>query len=301
MVVDNTYYNYLGIKPNADENEIKKAYKKLALKWHPDKNLTNKEVAERKFKEISEAYDVLIDSEKRQLYDKFGKEGMQNGNTNNFGGQHGFKFSSNNVDPNKVFSSFFGSSSPFDDNIFSHFQHITKEDVHIINVSLEDLFVGLTKKFKITTTRFINNRKITEQNTFEVPIKRGLKQDSKIRFEHQGDQVDPRNLPNDLVFVIKEKQHAHFQRQNDDLIMKYRLPLKKALTGFIFEFKDITGVQKQYKINDIIRPNMIKTFYDEGMVNSKNQNVRGCLKVIFEIDFPTSLTPHQKEILDNIL
>ena len=69
------YYKILGINKDADENEIKKAYRKLAIKYHPDKNLGNKE-AEEKFKEINEAYEVLSDKDKRSKYDMYGKEGI---------------------------------------------------------------------------------------------------------------------------------------------------------------------------------------------------------------------------------
>jgi len=74
--MSNSYYTILGIQKTAQEGEIKKAYRKLALKWHPDKNPDNKKAAEEKFKEISEAYSVLIDPNKRVIYDKYGKEGL---------------------------------------------------------------------------------------------------------------------------------------------------------------------------------------------------------------------------------
>ena len=82
------YYKILGVGKQASEDELKKAYRKLAVKWHPDKNPTNKDVAEKKFKEISEAYDVLKDKEKRSLYDRFGKEGLQ-GSAQNFNSNFG--------------------------------------------------------------------------------------------------------------------------------------------------------------------------------------------------------------------
>ena len=72
------YYKILEVDKNADDKELKKAYRKLSLKWHPDKNPNNKEAAEKKFKEISEAYGVLSDAKKRDIYNKFGKDGLNN-------------------------------------------------------------------------------------------------------------------------------------------------------------------------------------------------------------------------------
>ena len=73
------YYKVLGVSRDATDTELKKAYRKLAIKWHPDKNQNNEEEATKKFKEISEAYDVLSDSEKREIYDAYGEEGLKGG------------------------------------------------------------------------------------------------------------------------------------------------------------------------------------------------------------------------------
>src|SRR4051794_30837649 len=73
------YYSILGVEKSATEDEIKKAYKKQALKWHPDRNLKNKEQAEAKFKELAEAYEVLSDKQKREIYDRYGEEGLKSG------------------------------------------------------------------------------------------------------------------------------------------------------------------------------------------------------------------------------
>lgn len=113
------YYAILGIPRNSSESDIKKAYYKLALRWHPDKNRENQVEAEKKFKEISEAYEVLSDKQKRVTYDRYGKEGLRNGtasfNHDPFRGHfHRFAFR----DPFDVFREFFGGRDPFADFFF---------------------------------------------------------------------------------------------------------------------------------------------------------------------------------------
>ncbi|KAJ8419132.1 hypothetical protein AAFF_G00006310 [Aldrovandia affinis] len=110
------YYQILGVQRNASQEAIKKAYRRLALKWHPDKNPNNKEEAERQFKELSEAYEVLSDGDKRGTYDRYGKEGLTGnggGGGGHYNGSHfgGFTFRN----PEDVFREFFGGRDPFAD------------------------------------------------------------------------------------------------------------------------------------------------------------------------------------------
>uniref|UniRef100_A0A3Q3RBE2 J domain-containing protein n=1 Tax=Monopterus albus TaxID=43700 RepID=A0A3Q3RBE2_MONAL len=107
------YYQVLGVRRDVSADDIKKAYRKLALRWHPDKNPDNKEEAERKFKELSEAYEVLSDANKRSIYDHYGKEGLT-GNSHFHNGEHFHEpFTFRN--PEDVFREFFGGRDPFAD------------------------------------------------------------------------------------------------------------------------------------------------------------------------------------------
>ncbi|XP_023415666.1 dnaJ homolog subfamily B member 7 [Loxodonta africana] len=120
------YYEILGVQRYASPEDIKKAYHKVALKWHPDKNPENKEEAERRFKEVAEAYEVLSNDEKRDIYDKYGKEGLHNGSGSHFDDpcENGFRFRK----PDDVFNEFFGQRDPF---LFDFFED-----------SLEDLLIS---------------------------------------------------------------------------------------------------------------------------------------------------------------
>ncbi|XP_006871350.1 PREDICTED: dnaJ homolog subfamily B member 6-like [Chrysochloris asiatica] len=113
------YYEVLGVQRHASPEDIKKAYRKLALKWHPDKNPENKEEAERKFKQVAEAYEVLSDAKKRDIYDKYGKEGLNGGGGgSHFGSPFEFGFTFRN--PEDVFREFFGGRDPFSFDFFEN-------------------------------------------------------------------------------------------------------------------------------------------------------------------------------------
>ena len=145
MAVD-YYYNVLKVNRSASEEDLKRAYKGLAMKWHPDKNSTNKKEAEAKFKEISEAYDVLSDTQKRQIYDLYGEEALKSGQ---------FSPTSANHDADEIFADFFGGSDGiYGDGRSSSFGDRTvmkAADVEIkLPCSLEELYKGSRRKMKIS-------------------------------------------------------------------------------------------------------------------------------------------------------
>ena len=133
------YYSILGVSKEADEEELKKAYRKLALKHHPDRNPDNKEGAEKKFKELSEAYEVLSDRNKRAVYDQYGEEGLKGqssgGSQQSFPKGASFCFSSsagngfmpfNPSNPEDIFKQFFNGQSPFEHSFHSSFEGTAK-------------------------------------------------------------------------------------------------------------------------------------------------------------------------------
>lgn len=122
------YYDVLGIQRSANEKEIKKAYRKLAMRWHPDKNPSSKEEAEVMFKKIAQAYEVLSDKKARKMYDRFGKSGLQ-GNAGGSGGGGGFHFEFSQ-DARRTFSEFFKGKDPFESikEMFKHHQMQSEED-----------------------------------------------------------------------------------------------------------------------------------------------------------------------------
>ncbi|MDR3031172.1 MAG: molecular chaperone DnaJ [Holosporales bacterium] len=143
------YYSVLGVKNNASQEEIKKAYRKLAVKYHPDKNQGDKS-AEEKFKEINEAYDTLKDDQKRAAYDRYGSSAFQNGGSGSQGGFEagGFDFSSNFSSFSDIFEEMFGSNFSGRSGNRSQPGSDIRYDM---NVSLEEAYNGTRKNVKFTT------------------------------------------------------------------------------------------------------------------------------------------------------
>nr|AZL94182.1 DJP1-like protein [Cardiosporidium cionae] len=183
------FYKILGVSKTATDAELKKAYRTLALKWHPDKHADphEKQQAEVKFKDISEAFDVLSDKEKRRTFDSGGEEALKIGG----GSSAGFSFRYAPADPNAVFAKLF-SSDPELGKIFGCFPSRDKfadapvgraiytgngqPDNKINNidlfVSLEDLFIGTTKKMKVTRQRFTKGVPGRDEKIFSVEIRK---------------------------------------------------------------------------------------------------------------------------------
>jgi DnaJ family protein B protein 4 len=270
-------YNILEIKKDATQNEIRVAYKKLALQWHPDKN-DDKIFAENKFKKICEAYFVLSNPEQRRQYDIV-------------------------ISPQPP------PQTPRQRRPPPPPQDIPKEtkknsvQQQIVKVTLEELFTGCLKKFKIKSKIFINmNETIIKEKILEFDVKQGWKDGTKITFEQAGDQLHPTIPQNDIEFIIETLPHTLFKRDGDDLTYKASITLKQALCGGYFEMQHLDGVKRKIPLKGITTPNTKRTIQNEGMPISKSKNKeRGNLHIIFDVIFPEDIDQEVKQQLDKLL
>lgn len=335
------YYKILQVDKNAKDEDLKKAYRKLAMKWHPDKNPNNKKEAEAKFKQISEAYDVLSDPQKRAVYDQYGEEGLKGqvpppgaggpGGTTFFqtgDGPNVFRFSTRN--PDDIFAEFFGFSSPFGgmgggggtrggsrfssgmfgDDMFSSFgegrpmNHGPRKAPPIENIlpcTLEELYKGTTKKMKIS-------REIADASGKTIPIEEILTIDIKPGWK-KGTKItfpekgneQPNVVPADLVFVIDEKPHNIFTRDGNDLVVTKKISLVEALTGYTAQITTLDGRNLTILINTVIHPSYEEVVPKEGMPIPKEPSKRGNMRIKFDIKFPTRLTAEQKAGIKKLL
>lgn len=305
------YYAVLGVTRNSSDDEIKKAYRKLALKYHPDKNKEPGSVE--KFKQIAEAYDILSDKKKRAIYDQYGEEGLRGGVPSDAGGfTDGYTFHGN---AEKVFRDFFGGSNPFADllgepdlaNAFGgiHGRGRKKQDPPIereLHLSLDEVYHGSTKKMKISR-RVMNEDGHTSSirdKILTINVRPGWKAGTKITFPQEGDQ-GPNNIPADIVFVVKDKSHPVFRREGNDLVFVAKIPLGKALIGCSIEVPTLDGRLLNIPINDIVHPKYKKSIPGEGMPHSKQPSNKGNLNIEFDIQFPEQLTPEKKQLIRQAL
>ncbi|GAA9007698.1 DnaJ family protein [Helicobacter pylori] len=213
-------YQTLDVSENANQDEIKKSYRRLARKYHPDLNKTKE--AEEKFKEINAAYEILSDEEKRRQYDQFGD--------NMFGGQNFSDFArsrSASEDLDDILSSIFGrggfsqrfsqNSQGFSGFNFSNFAHEDLDMTTTLNVSVLDTLLGNKKQVSI------NNE------TFSLKIPIGVEEGEKIRVRNKGKMG--RTGRGDLLLQIHIEEDEIYRCEKDDIIQIFDLPLKTALFG----------------------------------------------------------------------
>ncbi|OVA12022.1 DnaJ domain [Macleaya cordata] len=319
------YYNILKVNRTVTDENLKKAYKRLAMRWHPDKNPTNKKEAEAKFKQISQAYDVLSDPQKRQIYDLYGEDALLSTEVPTTGPtpssssstaapppppptrppppppSHPHRQNPNpsfhHRDPDEIYNEFFGGSDG--NNTRNHTKAPVLENK--FPCRLEDLYLGSKKKVKISRTVLDDSGKPkTVEEILTIDIKPGWKKGTKITFPEKGKQA-PGISPGDLTFVIDEKPHAIYKRDGNDLLINQRLSLLEALTGKTLNLTTLDGRNLTIPVTDIVRPGYEMVIPNEGMPISKEPGKKGNLRVKFDVKFPSMLTAEQKSSLRRVL
>jgi len=285
MPTKRDYYDVLGVSRNASLEEIKKAYRKLALEWHPDRNKSPQ--AEERFKEINEAYEVLSDPEKRAAYDQFGHaaftpggmgefEGFPGGFTRTykkgpftytyttFGSSpfEGFGFDFEGFsDPFEIFEQFFG-GSPF------------RETRQIPRY-------GLTLSF-LEAAKGCEKEIIIDGKKRKIRIPPGVEDGTRIKFS-------------DFYVTIDVKPDKIFQREGDDIFVNQEISLGTAILGGVIEVPTIDGPVK-LKIRPGTQPGTMIRLRGRGIKRLHSYN-RGDQYIRLLVKIPEKLTPRQKELI----
>lgn len=308
MVEYKDYYKVLGVSKSASQDEIKKAYRKLARKYHPDANADNPQ-AEEKFKEIGEAYEVLKDPEKRKKYDQLGSNWKQYQNagwpgggqrtgqkTYNFGGS-GFNFGDMGGDFSDFFEMFFGNqasdfggfSSGFRGRRGAQTAQAKGQDMQsTINITLREAYFG--------TTRSIRLQKQGKSRTVKVKIPKGIKDGGKIRVSGEGGPGQGQGSSGDLYLIVNISDHPFYRRKGADLHCEVPVSIKEALYGAkidipTFDGKVLVSLPPKTQSGKVLR------LKGKGMPRLKGGG-NGDLYAKVKIMLPENLTKEQKKYLD---
>lgn len=274
MAAKRDYYDVLGVSKNASSTEIKKAYRKLALQYHPDRNKTAD--AEKKFKEINEAYEILSDSQKKQTYDQFGHDafGASTGGGPASGwGSQTYTYTTNgggnpfgNIsDPFEIFEQFFGGASPFG--------RAARMPRYGLTISFMEAVEGCEKEV------MIGNRKR------KLKFPPGVDDGSRIRF-------------GDFYVSLDVLPHRIFQREGADIFINQELPLAIAILGGSLEVPTLDGKVK-LKIRTGTQPGTVVRLRGRGIKRLAGFG-KGDQYVRLRIKIPTRLSRKQKKQVKEI-
>ncbi|MFP4091190.1 MAG: DnaJ C-terminal domain-containing protein [Cyclobacteriaceae bacterium] len=301
------YYKILGVSKQATQEEIKKAYRKLAVKYHPDKNPDNPQ-AEAKFKEISEAYEVLKDPDKRSRYDELGANWKQYQQAegqgfdwSQFGGRSGrgshvhFEGDLNDLFGqgggfSDFFQQFFGGFGGSGSAAGAHGFHQASaaQDLRAeMAISLEEAYQGIEKVLNI------NGRKI------RIRLKPGIEDGQTLRIKGQGETALPGGKRGDLYLSVTVNKHADFERKGHDLYTSVQVDVYKAILGGEVEVNTLKGKVK-LKIPQGSQPGKLLRLKNMGMPHYDQPGTYGHLYVKIKVNLPEKLDQEEKALFQQL-
>ncbi len=331
---DKDYYKILGVDEKSSEDEIKKAYRRMSMLHHPDKN-GNTDESKQMFQELNNAYANLSDPHKRRTYDMMRKGGGGGGiHPNMFhfgggGGPQGFPpgipeellhmlfgaglggihhgHGNNSPGPKVVFQTFHNGRSPMGAQPQPQPQPQSQPHVRIyqvpetiiktVSLTLEQCFNGCS--FPLEIDRQVPDNEIIkiERETIHAQIPKGVQGGDTIILNDCG-HMNEAGMKGDVHVIINVLQHPVFKVENNDLTIEKTVSLKSALCGFDFEITHLNGriFKLANKPGNIIKPGSIKTIPGLGL--EKNGEA-GSLKIKFNVEFPDTLTQEQINALQN--
>lgn len=295
------YYEILGVKKSASQDEVKKAYRKAAIKHHPDKEGGD----EAKFKEASEAYEVLSNSEKKQRYDQFGHAGVgtsaasggRGGPSAGWGGAGGHvNYEDLGVDFSDIFDSFFGGGG------FGGRQRVQRgRDVQTrVTVTFEEAIAGIDKreieydKLKRKSDGSMDRKR----KTFKMKVPAGISDGAVIRLTGYGESIGKDSVDGDLLVEIRVKSHKKFTREGSLILSVESISMIDAALGIKIDVDTVEGV-KTLKIPAGTQPGT--DFRLRGLgVPSVRGHGRGDHIVMLKVEVPKRLSKKQKQMFEEL-
>jgi len=308
------YYKILGVDRNATQEEIKRAYRKLALKYHPDRNKGDKQ-AEERFKEIGEAYAVLSDPEKRKQYDTFGSQdfGRRFSQEDIFRGSDIADILREMGLGGDFFARFMGGGGPgrggfrtytftgggpqagiggFDFGFGDTAGGMRGQDlVYELPVSLEEVFHGATK--------MVSYRRGGKLERVSVKIPPGIATGQKLRLAGKGEPGPPGGQPGDLYIRIRVLDHPHFKREGNDLETVKEITFSQAALGATVEVPAIDGKTLSVKVPKGVQSGARLRLKGQGLPRFKGSG-RGDLYVKVKVQVPKRLSKRQRELIEEL-